>query len=184
MIHGKDELRRHVLSERDALEKSSIKTLSHAIQKKVIESSLFRSATVVGAYHAVGSEVKTDLIVSEARKQGKIICLPRVQESRISFYEFVLEDGLVKGRFGIMEPPPDARPALPEILIVPGVAFDRDGYRLGYGKGYYDRFLSESTTTSIGLAYSFQVIEKIPSSPHDKRMNALVTEKELITLGA
>lgn len=184
MIVSKDGLRHKVLSERNAMNQSDIQRLSQAIQKQAIQSSLFQSANSVGAYHAVRSEVRTDLIIAEARKLRKIVCLPRVVGGRISFYEFASDSGLVRGSFGIMEPPPDAHPASPDLLVVPGVAFDRNGYRLGYGKGYYDRYLSESPKVSMGLAYSFQVIDRIPKLRHDKRLTALVTEKEFITPGA
>jgi 5-formyltetrahydrofolate cyclo-ligase len=169
-----------MLEKRDSQEPAQIVRLSRAAQKSIIMSEKFQTAVSVGAYFALGSEVRTDLIISEAIKLGKIIALPRVEGESISFYRY--SDGnLVKGQFGIMEPLPQAKVKAIDLLIVPGIAFDRRGYRLGYGKGYYDKFLSKSPTVSIGLAYSIQLVENLPHGSHDQRMNAIATENDIVT---
>jgi 5-formyltetrahydrofolate cyclo-ligase len=169
-----------MLEKRDSQEPAQIVRLSRAAQKSIIMSEKFQTAVSVGAYFALGSEVRTDLIISEAIKLGKIIALPRVEGESISFYRY--SDGnLVKGQFGIMEPLPQAKVKAIDLLIVPGIAFDRRGYRLGYGKGYYDKFLSKITAVSIGLAYSIQLVENLPHGSHDRRMNAIATENGVVT---
>jgi 5-formyltetrahydrofolate cyclo-ligase len=75
-----------------------------------------------------------------------------------------------------MEPVPYKRVSKIDLLVVPGIAFDKKGYRLGYGKGYYDRLLSGKRTFSIGLAYSFQLLENLPHDRYDKRLNAIASE--------
>jgi 5-formyltetrahydrofolate cyclo-ligase len=125
--------------------------------------------------------VRTDIIISKAKQLGKLVALPRVEGDSISFYELSDEKHLVKGRFGIMEPLPQVRVKSMDLLVVPGIAFDKQGYRLGYGKGYYDKFLSKNPVLSFGLAYSLQLFEKLPHGKHDRRMDAIATEKGLLT---
>ena len=149
---------------------------STLIQKFVLNSNEFKSAKTVGAYHAFGSEVKTDLVIEQTRSFGKKIALPSVEGESLTFYELSSGKYLVKGRFGIMEPLPYGPVDFIDLLIVPGIAFDYKGYRLGYGKGYYDKLLAKKNVYSIGLAYSFQLLESLPSGEYDKRLNAVATE--------
>ena len=143
----------------------------------VVNTEEFQHAKVVGAYFAIGSEVLTELIIGRAKMLGKKIALPRVEEDKIAFYELPLTNTLVKGKFGIMEPPPYKPMDKMDILVVPGIAFDKNGNRLGYGKGFYDRLLADKRTKfSIGLAYSFQLIEILPYDLYDKRLDAIASE--------
>lgn len=144
----------------------------------MIKSKEFRSANVIGAYFATRSEVRTDLIIAQARKLKKKVTLPRTEGDLIKFYE--MTDKLTLGRFGIMEPFPLSLAGEMDLLVVPGVAFDRKGYRVGYGKGYYDRFLSESKAFSVGLAYDLQVVDILPRGAHDQKLDALATESGII----
>jgi 5-formyltetrahydrofolate cyclo-ligase len=165
-----------MLEERNRLHSSQIVKRSKRIQEFVINSKEFQPAKVVGAYFAFGSEVKTDLIIERARMLGKKIALPSVIEDKIIFYELLSSKCLTRGRFGIMEPLPYKRVITIDLLVVPGIAFDKKGYRLGYGKGYYDRLLSGKRTFSIGLAYSFQLLESLPHDRYDKRLDAIASE--------
>jgi 5-formyltetrahydrofolate cyclo-ligase len=141
-----------------------------------MNSKEFKSAKVVGAYYAFGSEVKTDMIIERARALGKKVALPSVEGENLAFYELSSGKYLVKGRFGIMEPLPYGPVDRIDMLVVPGIAFDKKGYRLGYGKGYYDKFLVKRKVFSIGLGYSFQLIESLPTGEHDKKLDAIATE--------
>ena len=165
-----------MLKTRNILHASEIEKKSKLIQEFVINSNEFPSAKVVGAYFAFGSEVKTDLIIERSRMLNKKLVLPRVEEDKIRFYELTSSKCLIRSRFGIMEPLPQKRESKIDLLIVPGIAFDKKGYRLGYGKGYYDRLLSSKQTFSIGLAYSFQLLESLPHDRYDKRLDAIVIE--------
>jgi len=150
---------------------------SNLIQEHVINSKEFKFAKLVGTYFAFGSEIKTNLIIEQARALGKKIALPSVEGDIISFYEMSSGKYLVKGRFGIMEPLPYGPVGKVDLLVVPGIAFDKKGYRLGYGKGYYDRYLSENKPRfSIGLSYNSQLIENLPRGNHDERLDAIATE--------
>lgn len=154
---------------------------STAVQGHVIKSKQFQSATIVGAYFATGSEVSTDLLISEAKRLGKIIALTRTEGDMINFYEMSSTTELTAGRFGIMEPPQTHPARRIDLLVVPGIAFDKKGYRLGYGKGYYDRYLAEKKPKlTIGLAYNFQLLENLPHNAHDKKVDAVATEDEIL----
>jgi 5-formyltetrahydrofolate cyclo-ligase len=162
------------------MSESEIKACSGEAQARILKSKKFERAHSVGAYFALGSEVKTDLILDEAVRVGKKVSLPRVEGERIRFYEFSDRQGLIRGRFGIMEPHASSEITDIDLIIVPGIAFDNEGYRLGYGKGFYDRYLSETAAYSIGLAFSFQMTDGICRDGHDRRVNAVATEKSLI----
>jgi 5-formyltetrahydrofolate cyclo-ligase len=168
-----------MLEKRNGLAPGEITKLSKRIQESVIDSKEFKSAKVVGAYYAFGSEVKTDMILEKARTLRKKVALPSVEGESLAFYELSSGKYLVKGRFGIMEPLPYGPVNMIDLLVVPGIAFDKKGYRLGYGKGYYDKFLATKNVFSIGLAYSFQLLESLPKGMYDKRLDAVVTEKDV-----
>ena len=169
-----------MLERRNRLTSHEIAKRSKSIQEFVINSKEFLKAKVVGAYFAFGSEVTTELIITRAKTLGKKIALPRVEEDKITFYELSSIKSLIRGgRFGILEPSPDGQMNEIDILIVPGIAFDKKGNRIGYGKGYYDRLLSGKRTFSIGLAYSFQLVETLPHARYDKRMDAIASEDGL-----
>jgi 5-formyltetrahydrofolate cyclo-ligase len=168
-----------MLERRNRLTCQEIAKRSNSIQEFVINSKEFLQAKVVGAYFALGSEVTTELIIERAKTVGKKIALPRVEEDNIIFYELSSIKFLIRGRFGIMEPPPYGHISDIDVLVVPGIAFDKKGNRLGYGKGYYDRLLSGKRTFSIGLAYSFQLLENLPYDRYDKRLDAIASEDGL-----
>jgi 5-formyltetrahydrofolate cyclo-ligase len=165
-----------MLERRNRMNSQEIAKRSKSIQEFVINNNKFQSAKVVGAYFAFGSEVATELIIERAKMLGKKIALPRVEEDKITFYELSSTKSLIRGRFGIMEPPPYGHMDEIDLLVVPGIAFDKKGNRLGYGKGFYDRLLSGKRTFSIGLAYSFQLLENLPHHRHDKRLDAIASE--------
>ncbi|HEX6282500.1 MAG TPA: 5-formyltetrahydrofolate cyclo-ligase [Nitrososphaera sp.] len=179
MLLGKKEIRQEMLERRNRLNSQEISKRSKSIQEFVINSKEFQRAKVVGAYSAFGSEVSTELIIERARILGKKIALPRVEEDKITFYELSSTKSLIRGRFGIMEPPPYGRISEIDMLVAPGIAFDKKGYRIGYGKGFYDRFLLGKRTFSIGLAYGFQLLENLPHDTHDKRLDAIASEDGL-----
>ena len=168
-----------MLERRNKLNSLEIAKRSKSIQEFAINSKEFRQAKVVGTYFAFGSEVTTELIIEQAKTLVKKIALPRVEEDKITFYELSSIKSLIRGRFGIMEPPPYMQINEIDILVVPGIAFDKTGCRLGYGKGYYDRLLSGKRTFSIGLAYSFQLLENLPYDRYDKRLDAIASEDGL-----
>jgi len=137
---------------------------------------------VVGLYAAKGSEVETAGIDAAARARGLRVAYPRVAEGDrvLDFCEVLLEE-LVVGRFGLREPPPGAPVIGVEdiaMFVVPGLAFDRRGGRLGWGHGHYDATLARGRAEArrVGVAFECQIVELIESEPHDAPMHLIVTE--------
>jgi 5-formyltetrahydrofolate cyclo-ligase len=176
MLLDKDKIRKVMLERRNRLNAQEISKRSEAIQEFVIFSKEFQWANVIGAYFAFGSEVSTNLIIERARIVGKKIALPRIEEDKIAFYGLSTVKSLIRNRFGILEPLPCEQISYIDMVVVPGIVFDKKGNRLGYGKGYYDRLLSGIKTFTIGLAYSFQLLEHLPHDRFDERLDAIASE--------
>jgi 5-formyltetrahydrofolate cyclo-ligase len=142
----------------------------------------FREARRIACYHALPDEVPTTAFLEKWRRDKQIL-LPAVQGEAMIFLPYQGEETLREGAFHIMEPAGAAETAFvePELIIVPGVAFDRRLNRLGRGKGYYDRFLSGHPALAIGVCFQFQLFDRIPVDSHDRKMTWIVTEEE--TLG-
>ena len=153
--------------EEDRNRKSSI------IRDKLLRNKVFKKAKIVMFYVAFGGEVNTEEMIRKAKKIGKLICVPVCRKDKETMQPAILEDHskLKKGPYGVLEPVSEAlvKPEDLDLVIVPGLAFDRKGNRLGRGKGYYDRFLSKipKDTPSIGLAYSLQILPAVPVTSHD-----------------
>jgi 5-formyltetrahydrofolate cyclo-ligase len=112
------------------------------------------------------------------------LCLPAIVDRRMIFRRWAPYEPIVPGGFGTLVPQPDQPLVVPTILLVPLAAFDRRGYRIGYGKGHYDATLAElAPVVSIGIAYAAQEIEAVPAESHDRRLDWVVTEAETIRCG-
>ena len=167
---------------------------SRRLQERLLASPLWQNCRRVAAYMAVEGEAGTSLLLDEARRTGRALFLPRCrrhgEEGWPGGMDFLLcEAGtpLILSRFGIPEPPP-AAPALspaelaaPDtLLIVPALAFDREGFRLGYGGGYYDRVLARAACPSVGLAFHSLLLPQLPREPWDQAVRAVCTEEILL----
>lgn len=153
---------------------------SRAISKKLESHPRFKAAQIILFYVSTPEEVDThELIQTHLNK--KTILVPTVHGNHLKCYELTKWNQLKKGTYGILEIPstlhsPFTQP--PELIIVPGIAFDTKGHRVGYGKGYYDNTLSRHSAPTIGLAYQLQVVDHIPQEPHDQAVDILITETE------
>lgn len=148
----------------------------------------FTQARCIALYAPIRNEVDTGLLFDEARRLGKRVLYPRVCGEAMRFHEVTDAACLEQGAFGILEPcatgagyPPDEA----DLIVVPGVAFDTTGHRIGFGKGYYDRCLFRlgKTPVLVGLCHDFQLLEQIPSEGHDIRMQYLVTDRRTVLAG-
>lgn len=179
-------LRKEVLQKRNSLSDSQITKRSKLIQEKLIGSAEFIESKSIGVYLPVGSEVQTDHIIRNALELDKTVLLPRVIINELHF--FIVEkhdyyhDSLDVNKFGIKEPKKtNMKLDFIDLLIVPGIVFDSHGYRIGYGYGYYDKFMAEKNfSKSIGLAYDFQVMKNpIPKFEFDKKIDILITDDRI-----
>ena len=176
----KTALRKVLLEKRDSTSYDMIKIASQKIFNRLKKIKEYRNAKVIACYYPIGSEVLTQDIMLDALSQGKQVCLPKVTESKIIEFREVKDlKSLERDSFNIMEPKKDCEICDKiDLVIVPTVGIDRNGSRLGYGHGYYDRFLSTSKAVSIALTYSKQIVKNIPSSDDDVQINWIVTEDE------
>ncbi len=152
--------------------------------KKIAERFLsipeVKKAKSILLYFPHKNEVDTTFIIKELLKEGKDVVLPKVVGFHL--YPIKISDltSLKSGYAGIKEPEGEKYPLEKiDVIVVPAVAFDIHGHRLGYGKGYYDRLLSKVNALKIGLSYDFQVLEKLPSEPHDIPVDLIVTPTKI-----
>jgi len=185
---GKKAIRANFLNKRNSLSAREVHERSLKIQTKFVEMTEYINTKVIGNYFPIGTEVETWEIMECAFSSKKTVALPRIDYNNLTFYRTEQNDlahYLIENpRFKIKEPSP-TRPRLIEkigLLIVPGIAFDTKGNRIGYGFGYYDRYLSKKTyEKSVGLAFDFQILEQIPStSSFDKKIDILVSEDQVV----
>ena len=164
-------------------------TRSRHVWERVITLPYYQQARLVLGYMAYDHEVLTDGLIRQAIASGKQIVLPLVQADRqqLALYAIAdLECDVAPGYRGILEPQPQrTRAVAPEALdlaLVPGVAFDLRGGRLGFGAGFYDRLLSRlrRDIPTVGMAFDLQVIPRLPHQPHDVMLDAIVTERRVI----
>ena len=149
---------------------------------KIIANTLctYLNQVCVAAYYPVNTEV--NVITSLKYITEKILSLPCLENEQIVFRRWYVDQNLVINKWSIPEPDPEySEVIIPEIIIVPMIGFDRNLNRLGYGHGYYDKVLkNHPSSISIGLAFSFQEVDAIPTAPHDQKLNIIITEKEVI----
>lgn len=142
----------------------------------------FQEAKRVMAYSAIPPEIDLEPVLGLVLKQGKTLLLPRCEENGTMTARIVPDlRELVPGAYGIREPRPETEifpPDRIDLILVPGLAFDKKGRRLGRGKGYYDRFLTQTTGKTIGVCGC--LVPEVPVEPHDKRMDAVVTDENIM----
>lgn len=183
-IYSKEVIRKNILNLRNQLTENDKLIFSRLINEKVIKSKEFKDAKCIGIYYPIGSEVYTFDIIHESLKLNKKIGLPRVLNSQsITFYR-IMENSLdqvklEKEKYGVMvNKNSNIELELIDLLITPGVAFDKHCNRVGYGKGYYDRYIcTNNPTKKIGLAFEKQLVDHIPINENDKKLDIIVTEK-------
>ena len=182
---AKAALRVAVLRRREALPEGERASSSKRILAGVLDLPSYDRSDVVLAYASFGSELATDEFLRRVLDDGKVLLLPWVGRGGLGLYEVrdVVRD-LAPGTWGIREPVPNrcpnADPASVGFALVPGLAFDRSGRRLGYGGGFYDRLLSGGLTGGTPLvsgAFEVQMVDEVPVDPHDELVDAVVTEK-------
>ena len=157
-------------------------------QQRFLGSKYFSESKVIGLYYPILNEVQTFRIMSQAILNLKTVCLPTIVDEQISFFKYDPTKSLKVGKYGIMEPETSSENMnhLLDIVITPGVVFDVTGNRIGYGKGYYDKFFNSigfQNMTLVGLGYDFQfILEKIICNDQDVKMNTLISEKRMINM--
>ncbi len=184
----KGRLRLEAFSRRDSLDKEARREAAGLIAERALALSELAGVQPVGGYWPIRSEVDPRPLMEALDARGQSVALSQILHPHLSWREWRPGDVLVHGGFGVREPGPDAPQVFPRALLVPLAAFDRTGGRLGYGKGHFDRSIAELSgqgpVLAIGLAYAIQEIDAVPAEPHDRRLDLIVTELEVVRPGA
>lgn len=177
----KRRLRIKHLALRDKIVGPEALTLSTVIRDEVRTSDFFQNASCISSYASIRSEVSTHGGILRAIEAQKIICVPKIFEKELRLFRILnMAEDLSPGSFGVLEPVGRCEEIpleLPTLHVIPGVVFDLHGNRIGYGKGYYDRFLKKiaKDAVTVGLAFDCQVVENLPVEPCDVPLKYLVT---------
>ena len=180
----KARIREEAFGRRDALEKAWRVRASREMAERVLALPELRDLEPVSAFWPILSEIDPRPLLEALHARGQRTCLPVIAHPNLQFRLWEPGDALVKSEFGVHQPAPDRPEVFPRALIVPLAAFDRHGGRIGYGKGHFDRAiaaLSETgPVTTIGLAYAAQEVPEVPAEAHDRHLDLIVTERELV----
>jgi 5-formyltetrahydrofolate cyclo-ligase len=177
----KQHIRKMISAKRQALSNHDIEPASRHIVATILEQPAFQKAQCVALYKAIFGEVTLEPLFEHCWAQNKRTLIP-VFNPETKRYELIEVDAVTQyktGNYGIQEPIPPHRLKSEEIdlFLVPGVAFDRTGNRLGRGGGYYDRMLALSTAPRIGICFHFQLLDQLPTEPHDVPVQIIITDK-------
>ncbi len=190
---SKSQLRTAILKKRDGLSQSEYRSYSSRISDSLTTWDIYKECEELLVYVSFRSEVDTYGIISDALNQNKKVYCPKVFGDDMLFYQISSIDELKSGYMGICEPveglPNFDYSCCKSLVIMPGSVFDRYGNRIGYGKGYYDRFLSDCYKKGVkpvtaALAFSLQIIDEVPAEEHDFKTDYIFTEKEKIIIKA
>tara|TARA_B100000029_G_scaffold158671_1_gene154112 strand:- start:8951 stop:9517 length:567 start_codon:yes stop_codon:yes gene_type:complete len=186
MKHDKSFLRRRSLILRRK-NYSNIKRFDFSLIFKLIKKHFSKKKIIIAGYYPSDSEVDVMKFIEEALEKKFKIVLPVVKnEKNICFYSWASNEPLYVNRYGILEPKKKRKETVPDLIMVPLVAFDKNLNRIGYGKGYYDRSLKKirkikKKAIYLGIAYSFQRCKLIPVNQHDFKLDYIFTERGIIS---
>lgn len=182
----KSVFRNNIKDQRALVTPEAAEEASHSIWNQLKEESFFKKSKRIAAFTSTGSEISTRHILEGILSSDKELYLPKVDKGQtlVQFIQVKDLKTLVTGPFDILEPPAGTalKPDQIDLILVPGLAFDSRGHRLGYGQGYYDRYLTlvRPGCFSLGVAYAFQIIDKMPNANHDIPVNAVLTDKYIM----
>jgi len=183
----KPDLKRSLRSERVQMSERVVREKSLRIYHRLIDMPAYQLARCIACYVSIKNEVDTKTVIQKAIDSGKQVGVPVTREDGdMDFQAIAGLSDLRPVHYGLREPVPDSKkvllPHTIDLILVPGIAFDRSGHRIGSGGGYYDRFLARTEVVRIGLSYGFQIIDRVPAEPHDEKMDLIITENEVIKI--
>lgn len=178
----KNILRKQMIDKRMKLTDEEVKNKSNSIISKIEEKDFFENSKNIAIYYPFKNEV--DLLnLFEKYKENKNFFFPKTCNKTMNFHKVSSLSNFEKGNFGVMEPTEDISECSIDLFLIPGVAFSPSLYRIGYGGGFYDKYIEniKYPTILIGVAFDIQVIDDIPVEEHDKKVDKLITEKEVFS---
>ena len=174
-------LRKHLLEKRDSTSFDLMEIHSERILSKLMKTKVISEAESIGCYYSIGSEVQTIELISHLLNEKKSVSLPKISSNTMSFRMIDDLSRLEKGEFDIPEPKDNAPiQEKHDVILVPCVGLDNEGNRIGYGQGFYDKYLEGDNAIKIALSYSKQIVKSIPISTEDIKMDWIITEKDVI----
>ncbi len=181
----KENLRKEIKEKRRKHSKEDNRKKSKEIKERLFELKEFREAETVLFYISYNGEVFThDMILESFYKKNIIVPVSNPGDCTLTLSHLKSWEELGVGSYGILEPRVEkirkTKIGDIDLILVPGVAFDKKGNRLGHGKGYYDRILGKTNATKIGLAFEFQILDKVPTNENDKTVDIIITEERVI----
>ena len=182
-VKSKQELRLLHRERRMRMSESQKQALDDEIAENVLSLDEYRRCDTILVFVSTNIEVNTARIIGQSFKNNKLVAVPRCDGGTMSFYVIDSVGALEMGRFGILEPKRSCvqvRAFEKSVCIVPGLVYDRRGYRIGFGGGYYDRFLREYTGVSVGVCYSGCIEEFLPLERFDRPVDIIVSENKII----
>lgn len=182
----KAQLRNMLLEQRSALSREQRDAVNAAICRRVLASEPYQAAKTLFIYWSTEDEIDTHAIVFDALRQGKRVCVPKcLSGHRMEPRQILSERDLTEESFGIAEPGAHCMAIPPEeidLCIIPALACDPTGARLGYGGGFYDRFLPQTTAYRMALCAHGRILPRLPVQPHDIRCACIITEQEVMSV--
>lgn len=185
-MQAKADIRKEVLQRRNQLTAKELESKSFAIYDQLKLLDIYKQASVIYVYMDFKNEVITKHMIEDALCDGKKVAIPKIIDDIMDFYYIDDIENLKSGYFGIREPEPIMlAKEKNSLMIIPGVAFDKKGHRIGYGKGFYDRFLHQHEQfKKVALAFELQVLDTIPHETHDVLMDRIITEERIIIVNS
>lgn len=172
----KQTLRRRIAEQKRNLSPSWIERSSLALAEQLFAHPFYQNAPAIYAYLSYNQEVRTEPILRRAWEDGKRVAVPKIYGSEMRFISIFPDSEITPGYRGIPEPVSDEATNEPEaLMLMPGLAFTRDGLRMGYGGGFYDRFLAQEMHKTIALCYDFQLVDELPTEAHDVPVDAVLS---------
>ena len=173
---NKVELRKKYISIRKDVNDKLVN--SNIITDRVISTSKYKNSRIIGLYKNLANEVDTNRLI-EYSLENKIVLLPRVEGDNLVFYRIFNNSDFEVSSFGIAEPMSNDKFETMDFLIVPGICFDRNRNRIGFGKGYYDRYLDNKNIKTIGICFDEQICDSIETDSHDKTLDLVITDRRI-----
>ncbi len=174
----KKALRKEIAAKKKEHTKEELNQLSDMIMQRLEQDKLFQAASCVALYHALPGEVQTAHLIDKWHQQKRLL-LPLIVGDDLKLLLYEGPQSVQIGQYGILEPKPCCKEISEkeiDLIIVPGVAFDKEKNRMGRGKGFYDRLLSTLNCPKIGVCFDFQITPNVPVEPFDKKMDYVITE--------
>ena len=191
MKEHKSAIRRKYRAARDEITAQQKQTMDNEICRRFISLATYRHADALLVYAPINSEIDITAVVRHALANKKTVAFPLCDGDKHTMTYHIVTDlsTLTTGTYGIPEPPADTpvfdhREFNTPVCMVPALVYDRQGYRIGYGGGYYDRYLSDYTGTRVGVIYSDAIVDSLPHGRYDTTVDFLITEKGVITTNA